>query len=243
MQIDILTLFPSLFDSVFSQSILKKAVDKKIVKIKITDIRDFAEGKHKIVDDKPYGGGAGMIMMVPPVVKAVESVRCKIYLTTVGRVKNKNEKIILLSPQGKVFNQKKAKELSKYKHLIFVCGHYGGVDERVLKFVDEEISIGDYVLTGGEIPTMAVVDAVVRILPKVVAKSDSIKNDSHWIGGLASSVYTRPYNFRNLKVPEVLLSGNHKKIEKWRGENARQNTLSKRPELLKNREVHAKQNT
>ncbi len=225
MQIDILTLFPSLFDSVFSQSIIKKAVDKKIVKIKITNIRDFAEGKHKTVDDKPYGGGAGMIMMAPPIVKAIEKVKGK-------RLKVKKQRLILLSPQGKVFNQKKAKELSKYKHLIFICGHYGGVDERVLKFIDEEISVGDFVLTGGEIPTMAVVDAVVRLLPKVVAKSDSVENDSHWACGLANSVYTRPYNFRKLKVPEVLLSGNHKKIKKWREENARQNTLLKRPELL-----------
>lgn len=226
MQIDILTLFPSLFDSVFSQSIIKKAVDKKIVKIKITNIRNFAEGRHKTVDDKPYGGGAGMIMMVPPIVKAIESIKN-------SRLKIKNCRTILLSPQGKVFNQKKAKELSKYKHLIFICGHYGGVDERVLKFIDEEISIGDFVLTGGEVPAMAVVDAVVRILPKVVAKSDSVENDSHWAGGLASSVYTRPYSFRNLKVPEVLLSGNHKKIKKWREENAHRNTLLKRPELIK----------
>ncbi len=224
MQIDILTLFPSLFDSVFSQSIIKKAVDRKIVKIKITDIRNFSEGRHKTVDDKPYGGGVGMVMMAPPIVKAVESVKCK--------VKSKKKRIILLSPQGKIFNQKKAKELSKYKHLIFICGHYGGVDERVLKFVDEEISVGDFVLTGGEIPAMAVVDAVIRILPKVVAKSDSVENDSHWAGGLASSVYTRPYNFRNLTVPKVLLSGNHKKIKRWREENARRNTLLKRPALL-----------
>ncbi|MFA5779270.1 MAG: tRNA (guanosine(37)-N1)-methyltransferase TrmD [Elusimicrobiota bacterium] len=225
MQIDILTLFPSLFDSVFSQSIIKKAVDKKIVKIKITNIRDFAAGKHKTVDDKPYGGGAGMIMMALPIVTAIESVRSP-------KSKIKSQRIILLSPQGKVFSQKKAKEFSKYKHLIFICGHYGGVDERVLKFVDEEISVGDFVLTGGEIPAMVVVDAVVRILPKVVAKSDSVERDSHWAGGLASSVYTRPCNFRNLKVPEVLLSGNHQKIKMWRDENARRNTLLKRPELI-----------
>lgn len=226
MQIDILTLFPSLFDSVFSQSIIKKAVDKKIVKIEITNIRDFAEGRHKTVDDKPYGGGAGMIMMALPVVKAIESVQFP-------KSKIKSQRIILLSPQGKVFSQKKAKEFSKYKHLIFICGHYGGVDERVLKFIDEEISIGDFVLTGGEIPAMAVVDAVVRILPEVVAKNDSIEKDSHWAGGLANSVYTRPYSFRNLKVPGVLLSGNHQKIKMWREKNARRNTLLKRPELLK----------
>ena len=250
MQIDILTLFPSLFDSVFSESIIKKAIDKKIVKIKITDIRDFAEGKHNTVDDKPYGGGAGMIMMVPPIIRAVKSVgsrppasrragkspACCLSGREVARlpvVGQGSQRIILLSPQGKVFNQKKAKELSKYKHLIFICGHYGGVDERVLKFVDEELSIGDFVLTGGEIPTMAVVDAVVRILPKVVAKTDSIENDSHWTGGLASSVYTRPYNFRNLKVPEVLLSGNHEKIKKWRREMSYKNTAKKRPDLIK----------
>ena len=225
MQIDILTLFPSLFDSVFSQSIIKKAVDKKIVEIKVTNIRNFAEGRHRTADDKPYGGAAGMIMMALPIVKALESVKKK---KEKGR-----RKIILLSPQGKVFNQKKAKALSKYKHLIFICGHYGGVDERVLKFIDEEISIGDFVLTGGEIPAMAVVDAVVRILPRVVAKSDSIEEDSHWSGGLASSVYTRPYNFRNLKVPEVLLSGNHQKIKIWREKNAHRNTLLKRPDLQK----------
>ncbi|MBI5574091.1 MAG: tRNA (guanosine(37)-N1)-methyltransferase TrmD [Elusimicrobia bacterium] len=224
---DILTLFPSVFDSVFSQSIIKKAVDKKIAEIKITDIRNFAEGRHKTVDDKPYGGGAGMIMMAPPIVRAIEKVKGK-------RLKVKDQRIILLSPQGKIFNQKKAKELSKYKHLIFICGHYGGVDERVLKFVDEEISVGDFVLTGGEIPAMAVVDATVRMLPKVVAKSDSVKNDSHWAGGLASSVYTRPYNFRSLTVPEVLLSGNHQKIEKWRRQMSYKNTAKKRPDLLKN---------
>lgn len=225
MQIDILTLFPSLFNSVFSQSIIKKAVDKKIVKIKITNIRDFAEGKHKTVDDKPYGGGAGMIMMAPPIVKAIEKVKGK-------RLKVKKQRLILLSPQGKVFNQKKAKELSRYNHLIFICGHYGGVDERVLKFIDEEISVGDFVLTGGEIPAMVVVDAVVRLLPKVVAKSDSVENDSHWAGGLASSVYTRPYSFRKLKVPEVLLSGNHKEIEKWRKKKSYKNTVQKRPDLI-----------
>ena len=149
MQIDILTLFPSLFDSVFSQSIIKKAVDKKIVEIKVTNIRNFAEGRHRTADDKPYGGAAGMIMMALPIVKAIETIKN-------SKLKIKNCRTILLSPQGKVFNQKKAKALSKYKHLIFICGHYGGVDERVLKFIDEEISIGDFVLTGGEIPAMAI---------------------------------------------------------------------------------------
>lgn len=226
MRIDILTLFPPLFDSVFSGSIIKKAVDRKIVKIKITDIRDFAEGRHKAADDKPYGGGAGMVMMAPPVVKAIEKVKGK-------SARSAGRKVILLSPQGLVFNQTKARELSKYKHLIFVCGHYGGVDERILKFVDEEISIGDYVLTGGEIPSMVIVDAVVRILPQTVSKTDSVENDSHWKGGLASSLYTRPCDFRGLKVPAVLLSGNHEKIKIWRKENAHRNTLLKRPELLK----------
>jgi len=225
VQIDILTLFPSLFDSVFSESIIKKAVGNKIIKIRITDIRNFAEGRHKTADDKPYGGGAGMIMTVPPLVKAIEKVSGR-------KTKDKSKRIILLSPQGKVFSQKKAKGLSRYKHLIFVCGHYGVVDERILKFIDEEISIGDYVLTGGEIPAMVVVDSVVRLLPGVVGRSDSVENDSHWEKGLTNSVYTRPYNFRGLKVPEVLLSGNHVKIKEWRKMNAIKNTKSKRPELL-----------
>ncbi|MBN1383586.1 MAG: tRNA (guanosine(37)-N1)-methyltransferase TrmD [Elusimicrobia bacterium] len=227
MQIDILTLFPSFFESVFSESIIKKAINRGIIDIKITNIRNYAEGKHKIVDDKAYGGGAGMIMMVPPIVKAIEGVRKKI--------KNRKRRIVLLSPQGKLFTQKKARELSKYKHLVFVCGHYSGTDERVLDFVDEELSIGDYVLTGGEIPAMVVVDAVVRLIPKVVGKKDSVKNDSLWNGRLASAVYTRPYNFRGLKVPETLLSGNHRSIEQWRKQNAVKNTIKKRPELLKER--------
>ncbi|MEW6556142.1 MAG: tRNA (guanosine(37)-N1)-methyltransferase TrmD [Elusimicrobiota bacterium] len=228
MLIDILTLFPAVFKNVFSASIIKKATEKKLVDIQITNIRDFAIGKHKTVDDKPYGGGSGMILMAEPIVKAIETIKN-------SKLKIKNCRTILLSPQGKVFNQQKAKELAKYQHLIFVCGHYGGVDERVLKFVDEELSIGDYILTGGEIPAMVVVDAVVRLIPKVVAKSNSIKQDSHWSDGLTSSVYTRPYNFRNLKVPKVLLSGNHKKIMEWRKQSAIRNTLKKRPDLLKKR--------
>ncbi|MDD5687265.1 MAG: tRNA (guanosine(37)-N1)-methyltransferase TrmD [Elusimicrobia bacterium] len=231
MLIDILTLFPSVFESVFSESIIRKAIEKKIVKIKITNIRDYAEGNHRMVDDKQYGGGVGMIMMVPPIVKAIEKITGLSGMRKRDKAKDKL-KVILLSPQGKIFTQKKALELSKYKHLVFVCGHYGGVDERLLRFVDEELSVGDYVLTGGEIPAMVVVDSVVRLIPDVVGKSDSIKNDSLWNNKLANAVYTRPYNFRELKVPKVLLSGNHKNIEKWRKESIIKNTFKKRPDLL-----------
>ncbi|HAM39689.1 MAG: tRNA (guanosine(37)-N1)-methyltransferase TrmD [Elusimicrobia bacterium RIFOXYC2_FULL_34_12] len=225
MQIDILTLFPSLFESVFSESLIKKAVERKIINIRITNIRDFADGKHKTVDDKAYGGGAGMIMMAPPIVKAIRAVFRL-------RPRQKSCKVILLSPQGKVLNQQKAKELSKIQHLILICGHYGGVDERVLKFIDEEISIGNYVLTGGEIPAMVLVDTIGRLIPKVVGKKDSLEQDSLWNGKLISPVYTRPYNFCGIKVPKVLLSGNHKNIEKWKKENAVKNTIKKRPELI-----------
>ncbi|OGS45709.1 MAG: tRNA (guanosine(37)-N1)-methyltransferase TrmD [Elusimicrobia bacterium RIFOXYD2_FULL_34_15] len=223
MRIDILTLFPPLFESVFSKSIIKKAIEKKIVDVKITDIRKFTTDRHKTVDDKAYGGGAGMLMMAPPIVDAIKSVKHK----------GKSCRVILLSPQGKVFNQQKAKELANLKHIVLVCGHYGGVDERILKFVDEEISIGDYVLTGGEIPAMVVVDAVSRLIPNVVGKVDSVENDSLWDGKLISPMYTRPYDFRGLKVPKILLSGNHKEIEKWKKDNAINNTIKKRPELLR----------
>lgn len=229
MEISILTIFPALFDSVFSQSIIKKAVEKKAANIKAVDIRKFAEGRHKITDDKPYGGGAGMIMVAPPIVKAIESVRRKVKS---GKAKTR---VILLSPQGSLFTQDKAKKLSKYKHLILVCGHYGGVDERILKFVDEEISVGDYVLTGGEIPAMVITDAVVRILPGVVGKKDSVVNDSLWDGKLAPPAYTRPYIFRGMKVPDALMSGNHAKIGKWRAEKAAESTNKKRPDLVERR--------
>jgi len=228
MEISILTIFPSLFESVFSESIIKKAADKKIVRIRTDDIRRYAEGRHKTTDDKPYGGGAGMIMMTPPIVKAIAAARKK-------KFRKKNERVILLSPQGKVLTQEKARDLSKYKHLILVCGHYGGVDERILKFIDEEISIGDYVLTGGEIPAMAIIDTVVRILPGVVGKTASVTKDSLWDKKLAPPAYTRPYNFRGLKVPDVLMSGNHSAIEKWRAEKALENTVSKRPDLVERR--------
>src|SRR3989339_157384 len=201
MRIDILTLFPPLFESVFSKSIIKKAIEKKIVDVKITDIRKFTTDRHKTVDDKAYGGGAGMLMMAPPIVDAIKSVKHK----------GKSCRVILLSPQGKVFNQQKAKELANLKHIVLVCGHYGGVDERILKFVD----------------------AVSRLIPNVVGKVDSVENDSLWDGKLISPMYTRPYDFRGLKVPKILLSGNHKEIEKWKKDNAINNTIKKRPELLR----------
>jgi tRNA (guanine37-N1)-methyltransferase len=167
-----------------------------------------------------------MVLMAPPVVKAIEA--------SCGRRRSrKKTRVVLLSPQGSVFTQEKAKKLSKYEKIVLVCGHYGGVDERILKFVDEELSIGDYVLTGGELPAMVVTDTVIRILPGSVGKIDSLTQDSHWNGTLATSLYTRPQNFRGSKVPDVLMSGNHREIEKWRNARVIENTKKKRPDLLR----------
>ncbi|OQA89720.1 MAG: tRNA (guanine-N(1)-)-methyltransferase [Elusimicrobia bacterium ADurb.Bin231] len=225
MRIDILTLFPKLFESVFSESMMKRAAERDSVKINILNIRNFAAGKHKITDDKPYGGGAGMIMMAQPLVAAIKSAK--------SACRTKKKRVILLSPQGNLFNQEKAKELSGLKQIVLICGHYGGVDERVLKYVDEEISIGDYVLTGGEIPAMVVSDTVVRLIPGVVGKTDSITQDSLWDGMLTFPAYTRPRNFKGMRVPKVLLSGNHAEIEKWRRKKQLDNTLKKRPDLIR----------
>jgi len=222
MKIDILTLFPEMFEGPFSQSIIKRAQNRGKVEIKIYNLRDWAEDKHKTVDDKPFGGGVGMIMMVEILDKAISSLR------------DKNSLVILLTPQGKTFKQQKAKRLAKAKHLILICGHYEGVDERVREnLVDEEISIGDYVLTGGEIPAMAVVDAVVRLIPGVLGKDESVKDESFSKNLLEYPQYTRPAEYKGLKVPDVLLSGNHQEIKKWRQKQAETKTKKRRADLLK----------
>jgi len=200
MKFNIITIFPNIFDSYFNESIIKRAIQKKLVKINIHNLRDFTKDKHKTVDDKPYGGGPGMVMMVEPIYKALKKIK-----------KTKKTKIILFSAKGKKFDQKMAKSFSKLDNLIMVCGRYEGVDERVTKFVDQEVSIGDYVLTGGEIPAMIVTDAVARLIPGVLGKKESLEE----IKG-SYSVYTRPEDFNKLKVPKVLLSGDHKKVEEWR---------------------------
>ena len=219
MKIDILTLFPEMF-APLEHSILKRASENGIIKFNIVNIRDFSKDKHKKCDDYPFGGGAGMLMMVEPLYDAIKSVY------------KKNAKIIFPSPQGKIFNQEKAKELSKCEHLIFVCGHYEGVDERIFElFPMEEISVGDYVLTGGELASMVIVDSLSRFVDGVISK-ESLENESFSNGLLEYPQYTRPAEFKGLKVPEVLLSGNHGEVDKWRKEQSEIITKKKRSDLL-----------
>jgi tRNA (guanine37-N1)-methyltransferase len=228
MQIDILTLFPGMFSGVFGESIIKRAQAAKKLRLNIHNIRDWSKDKHRKVDDKPYGGGCGMVMTCQPIFDAVEELKKGF------RGQGLGSSVILLTPQGKQFNQKLAQKLSKNKHLIFICGHYEGIDERVRQHViDEEVSIGDYVLTGGEIPAMVLVDAIIRLIPGVLGHKDSNKYESFSSGLLEYPQYTRPAVYKRLKVPEVLLSGNHKKIELWRKEQAGKITCKKRPDLLK----------
>ena len=223
MKIDIITLFPEMFKGPFSESIVKKAQEKGLLKIKIHNLRKWTKDKHKTVDDHSFGGGVGMVLMIEPIYKAIKE------------LKKKESKVILLTPQGKVFKQKKAEKLSKEKHLIFICGHYEGVDERIReKLVDEEISIGDYVLTGGELPAMVVIDSITRLIPGVLGKKEASQIESFSFKGLLEyPQYTRPSNFKGWKVPEILLSGNHKKINKWRDQKALEKTKKRRPDLLK----------
>ena len=224
MKFDVLTLFPEMFVPI-KQSIMGRAEEKGLVDINLINIRDFSENKHKKVDDTPYGGGAGMVMMPDVVYRAYQS------------VEKENAKVIYMSPQGKKLDQKKVEDLSKEENLIILCGHYEGIDQRVIdKIVDEEISIGDYVLTGGEIPAMVLIDSVSRYVDGVLSK-DSVMEESFSNGLLEYPQYTRPEVFEGMKVPEVLLSGHHKNIEKWRKEKSIEITKKKRPDLLKN-EVH-----
>mgnify|MGYP001594730741 CR=1 FL=1 len=222
MKIDILTLFPKMFEGPFSQSILRLARDKLLVEINIHDLRQWSTDKHRTVDDHPYGGGVGMLIMVAPIYLALHE------------LKSKKSKVILLDPGGTPFNQAKAQSLSKAEHLILIAGHYEGVDERIKEhLIDEEISIGDYVLTGGELPTMVVVDSIVRLIPDVLEKSEATEIESFSNNFLEFPQYTRPEDFKGWKVPPALLSGNHRKIEQWRKEKALERTRKVRPDLLK----------
>ena len=221
MQFDVLTLFPEMF-SILDESIIGRAKKNKQIDINLVNIRDFSKNKHNKVDDTPYGGGAGMVMMPDVVYRAYDSLENK-----------ENAKVIYMSPQGKKLNQEKVKELSKENHLIILCGHYEGIDQRVLdKIVDEEISIGDYVLTGGEIPAMVLIDSVSRYVEGVLSK-ESIEEESFSNNLLEYPQYTRPEVFEGMKVPEVLLSGHHENIEKWRKEKSLEMTKKKRPDILK----------
>ena len=220
MKFDILTLFPEMFEGI-KQSIIGKAIEKEIIDINIVNIRDFSKNKHKKVDDTPYGGGAGMVMRPDVVYDAYSS------------IKSDNANVIYLSPKGKTLNQEKVKELANEKHIILLCGHYEGIDQRVLdEIVDEEISIGDYVLTGGEIPAMVLIDSVSRYVDGVITK-ESVEEESFSNGLLEYPQYTRPEIFLDKKVPEVLLSGHHENIRKWREEKSLEITRHNRPDLLK----------
>lgn len=223
MKIDILTLFPSMFDGFLNSSIIKRAIDRKIVEINVHDIRDYSKDKNHKVDDYGYGGGAGMVLMPQPVVDAIEA------------YKKEDSLVILMCPQGKKYDQKQAFELKSEKHIIIVCGHYEGFDERIRKYCDLELSIGDYVLTGGEIPAMAITDSVTRLLDGVIEK-ESYLNESFNNNLLDYPVYTHPYDYRGDKVPDILLSGHHENIDKWRKEESIKRTKLRRPDLLKDDE-------
>ena len=225
MNFHILTLFPEMIQQACSHSILKRASGAGIVSVDCVNIRDFAVNKHGQVDDAPYGGGAGMVMMAPPVYDAFMS------------IKKPHARFIYLSPQGKVFNQRMAEELSREKDIIMLCGHYEGVDQRALDILSpEEISIGDYILTGGELGALVIIDAVARLLPGAVGKNESVNNESfseELEGMLEYPQYTRPPVFKEITVPDVLLSGHHKQIDEWRKEQSRRRTIKTRPDLIK----------
>ena len=224
MTISIITLFPEVFDPILNSSILKRAQNKKKVIFKLINLRDFGEGRHQVVDDRPYGGGAGMVFKADVLAKALKSIQSD---------NNAGGKVILMSASGKPYKQEKARKFTKEKNLIIICGHYEGVDQRFIdKYVSEEVSIGDYVLTGGEIPAMVIVDSIVRLIPGVLEKKEAIVNESFTENLLEGPQYTRPEQFEGQKVPEVLLSGNHQEIAKWRKEKSIEKTKRLRPDLL-----------
>ncbi len=228
LRFDILTLFPDFFNSPLKQGILMRAQERGLIEIAAINIRDFAPGKHRVVDDLPFGGGEGMLMKAEPIIRAIESRK------QLGKI----SRVILLTPQGKRFQQEIARELSGWEQLILVCGRYEGVDERVREhFIDEEISIGDYVLNGGEVAALVVVEAVSRLIPGVLGNEASAQNDSFSQGLLDYPQYTRPRELRGIPVPEVLLSGHHQHIELWRKKEALRRTWERRPEFLKQREL------
>jgi tRNA (guanine37-N1)-methyltransferase len=229
MRIDVLTLFPQVFDILPEFGIFKRAVDNGLVNLKLHNIRDFTHDKHRTVDDYPYGGGAGMVMKPDPIFEAMDAIKAE-------RSNEAGElPVILLSPQGRLFSQKVAQELSQYQQMVLICGHYEGVDERVSQHLaTDEISIGDYVLSGGEVPALVVIDTVVRLLPGVLGSEESSLDDSHAHGLLEYPQYTRPPVYGEWPVPEVLLSGDHARIARWRREQVIRRTLERRPELLDN---------
>ncbi len=224
IRFDVLTLFPDMFRAVLGDSIIKRATEKGLLEFNFIDIRDYTKNKHRKVDDYPYSGGGGMLMSAQPIYDAYMSI---------AKGLDYKPLTIFMSPQGKVFNQQMAVDLSKEKHIVLLCGHYEGIDQRVLDMiVDAEISIGDFVLTGGEIPAMAVIDAVSRMIPGVLSQESSYENESHFNGLLEYPQYTRPEEFMGVRIPDVLISGHHAKIEEWKHQEALKNTYYKRPDML-----------
>ncbi|MBE7679296.1 MULTISPECIES: tRNA (guanosine(37)-N1)-methyltransferase TrmD [Paenibacillus] len=241
MRVDVLTLFPEMFEGVFGTSILGKAQTKGLVSLNAVNFRDYATNKHNTVDDTPYGGGGGMVLKPDPIFAAVEDVLEK-HSEESAAASSKPPRIILMCPQGETFTQKKAEELVQEDHLIFICGHYEGYDERIREFlVTDELSIGDYVLTGGELPAMVAIDSVARLIPGVLGNETSAVTDSFSTGLLEYPHYTRPPEFRGMKVPDVLLSGHHLNIDAWRREQSLIRTLERRPDMLDTAELTEKE--
>ncbi len=235
MKIDVLTLFPEMFDGPFNYSIVKRAIDGGHVHINPLNFRDFGVGKHNMVDDTPYGGGAGMLLKPEPIFEAIESIE--------ESNPTSKKRIILMDPAGKPFDQAMAEEFAKEEHLVFICGHYEGYDERIRSLVTDEVSLGDYILTGGELASMVMIDATVRLLPGVVGNQSSILEDSHSTGLLEHPHYTRPASYRGMDVPEVLTSGNHQLIEEWRLKESFRRTFERRPDMLAERELTDQEQT
>ncbi len=228
MKIDILSLFPEMFEGFLNTSIIKRAIDASVVEIKVHDFREYANNKHKKVDDYPYGGGQGMVLMCQPIINCLKDIA------------NEDSLVILMSPQGRTLNQKYATELSSQKHIVIICGHYEGFDERIRDYVDVELSIGDFILTGGELASMVVADSVVRLLEGAI-RNESHEDDSFSDGLLEYPQYTRPYSYDGNDVPDILLSGHHENIRKWRLKQSLLKTLNKRPDLLENREFSSEE--
>lgn len=229
MKIDVVTLFPEMFDGPLGHSIVSRAIDKGIVEVNRVNFRQFGKGKHQVVDDTPYGGGAGMLLKPEPLFDAMESIE--------ERSPETKKRIILMDPAGKPFNQAMAEEFSEEEHLVFLCGHYEGYDERIRSLVTDEVSLGDYVLTGGELAAMVMIDASVRLLPNVLGNAESAQTDSHSSGLLEHPHYTRPAEYKGMGVPDVLMSGNHAKIDEWRHKESLKRTYFRRPDMLETRDL------
>lgn len=233
MKIDLITLFPEMFSGPLNHSIMSRAIEKGVLEVEYTNFRKFGKGKHQHVDDTPYGGGAGMLLKPDPIFESVDHINQKHPDT--------KKRIILVDPAGKPFTQKVAEELSTEEHLVFVCGHYEGYDERIRSLVTDEISLGDYVLTGGELAAMVIMDATVRLIPGVLGNQTSAEMDSHSSGLLEHPHYTRPPEYRGMTVPEVLMSGNHQRIEEWRQKESLRRTWKRRPDMLEHSSLSQQQ--